>query len=216
MGKILETVRTLAETIGKALYIDDSIIDEQKTENLIEIVYANAAKLLKQSIDKYGENPLYQYTFDFDLVETSFSASCFEGKCKVLTPKLPEGVVIPKPLRNTNRVAPFDYVGTAGNLNFNNLVINGFDYTTEEELPYTFYAKYTGNTIKYIYMNEKIYILNTTMLKKVRVRATFESFKELNTFSDCCNFANSFLFPKDLEPNLIEMTTALYKNDIKV
>ena len=164
MATLNEIVYNIAETVGKGL---DVILRER----LKFTVKYYRAEFIRQDIERNGISSVFQQRFTAKLVKTDLADSCaLTVGCTVLKTEKP----IPTPVRIKTSGGLFKYVGTAD-------FADAFSYREVQELKYSKYNKFTGNSISYDYKNNHIYVFNNTKIKFVTVQGIFEDPESVNS-----------------------------------
>jgi hypothetical protein len=117
--------------------------------------------------------------------------------CKILR----SNVKIPKPLDIKDK-PDFEYVGAIDSR-------HGFSMISPAEIEWVILRKFTGNLIYYTYANDRLYIINTLTVKKVKVRYVPANPMDLNGLnvceSGCFDIDADIILEADLIPLIKEI-----------
>lgn len=141
---------------------------------LKQIINYKRANYMQQFITKHPEQrKFFSQQFVADLIEVPSTRNICgvvaSGKdCPILSTECD----VPQPLRNSQSL--FDYVGAA---NF----LEPYGEVRPEYLQFAQCNKYTGNTPKYFYVDNKIFIYKDLTTRYVGVRGVFTYPEDINT-----------------------------------
>ncbi len=182
------TVKEIQYQIASRLNRDDN---EEFLNSLIPSIYGNYARLLRQRRQRGSYLFQLERSFDVRLVKDDLMDICNIPGCVVLRSekKIPRSIEIEK--QKPYKISTIDKR-------------NSFDFTTPEQFEFIRYNKHTSRELRYFYINDYIYVVNSQVLKWINIRAQFENPELLQQFTNCvnCEVYNTEI-PNELAPLII-------------
>jgi len=155
MPSLIHIVSSLASRVGKPFDID-------LQEELKHIVGYKRANYTQQFIEKHPEQRalfLQKVTIELEKVPKD---DCEPVKgCEIMRTKCE----VPTPIRNSNTI--FDFVGDS---NF----VNGYRKQDPAYIQDNSANRFTAKKPTWYYMNKRIYVYNSTVIKRIGIRGVFE------------------------------------------
>lgn len=185
------TLNQIAERVAYAL---NEPLNQMLKENIKFSVRYWRAMLIRRDIQANGMSDEFLQRVYIPLIKVDKADACnFNlGDCKILRSENK----IPKPIRVKNDVL-FKFVGTVDG--------KSFTYTEYEEVPYTCYNRFTSKVIRYVYINEYIYIFNNDLLKQFAIQTPFVDPYKANTVcgTTCFDDNSDFPCPDDMVQQIV-------------
>ena len=197
MPSILQIVGSLSARVGKPFDVD-------LQEELVHIIGYKRANYTQQFIEKHpSQRKLFLQKLTIEL-EKAPKDDCepVEG-CKIMRTKC----TVPIPIRNSSVI--FDFVGDS---NF----MNGYGYQEPDFIQGISYNRFTGRKPKWYYMNNRIYIYNTTTIDRIGVRGVFQNPSDVNACAcddkDCLKDTDEYPIALDLLNSIVRDTLQVELN----
>lgn len=191
MPSLLKIVGSLAARVDQPFNVD-------LQEELKHIIGYKRANYTQQFIEKHpSQRKLFLQKLTIEL-EKAPADDCepVEG-CIIMRTKC----VVPTPIRNSSTI--FDFVGDS---NF----MNGYGYQEPDFIQGISYNRFTPRKPKWYYMNNRIYIYNTTTIKRIGVRGVFEDPASINACAcddqDCLKDTDDYPIALDLLNSIVRDT----------
>ena len=147
MASLNQIVYNIAHTAGDAT----NTVLLERLKFMVE--YYRALFIRRDAERNFSVPERVSQRLDYDMEWVSAVEACgIALPCQILrTTKL-----VPAPV-NLKGQSGFLYVGAPGGQ-------EGFQYVTEEQVPYSLFGKFTGNEPKYFYKNGRIYVVNSSAM----------------------------------------------------
>lgn len=194
MPSLLKIVGSLAARVDQPFNVD-------LQEELKHIIEYKRANYTQQFIQKHPEQRQFfiqKMTVELEKVPADECAPV-EG-CEILRTKCS----LPQPVRNSTTL--FDFVGDAS-------FMNGYGKQDPSFIQDVSANRFTGKKPKWYYMDNKIYIYNTTTIERIGVRGVFEEPSAVNACA--CDPADC-LQDTDDYPIALDLLNAIVRDTIKV
>ena len=189
----MATLRALAEQVIESFGLPYNGVLYERAKDLI---LQETATFIRQSSERNGIDDYFLSSYLAELAPVDVIDNCQVALgCTVLRTinKIPEAVRI-------KNDTPFTFVGTADGARV-------FRYTRPFEKNLLKHLRFTSKGLAYMYINRYIYILNSNIIKWVRIDAPY-----VVPFSQSCN---NNCYNDDMEfPCSADMTNAILKSVI--
>ncbi len=189
---------TLKKIVSSIAARVDAPFDVDLQEELKHIIGYKRANYTQQFLQK---NPsqrkffLQKITVELEKVDAD-DCEPIKG-CVILRTKC----TIPKPIRNNQTI--FDFVGDS---NF----VRGYGYQEPEFIQDISFNRFTGKAPKWYYTDNRIYIYNTTTIKRIGIRGVFEEPYSVNACAcepvDCLKDTDEYPIALDLLNSIVRDT----------
>jgi len=192
---------TQAKIISSLASLVDKPFDVNLQEQLKHIIDYKRANYTQQFLEKHpDQRGLFLQKFTVEL-EKAPTDDCMPVEGCVILRTTCE---MPKPIRNSSVV--FDFVGDS---NF----MTGYGKEDPSYVQDTAYNRFTKKKPKWFYMNNRIYIYNTTVIKRIGVRGIFEDPKTIAA----CACEGPACYSEDSEyPIALDLLNAIVRDTLQV
>jgi len=192
---------TLEQIVSSIAARVDKPFDVDLQEELKHIINYKRLNYTQQFIEKYPNQRRLFLQKVVAKLEKAPKNDCTPVKdCIILRTEC----IAPKPIRNSRTI--FDFVGDS---NF----INGYGYQDPSFIQDIGFNRFTKKKPKWYYMNNRIYVYNSTVIDKIGIRGVFENPFQINE----CSCDKSFCFTEtDEYPIAGDLLNSIVRDTLNV